>query len=66
MTDHIVVFDANPRLIGQTVTVHIDEASPFTLYGRVETSESMPLATPQLLAASRPVDTTGRIGLRLV
>ena len=39
MTDHIVVFDGNPRLIGQTVTARIEEASSFTLYGRVETSE---------------------------
>jgi tRNA-2-methylthio-N6-dimethylallyladenosine synthase len=39
MTDHIVVFDGNERLIGQTVRVAIHEASPFTLYGVVETNE---------------------------
>ena len=33
MTDHIVVFDGNDRLIGRTVKVHVTEASPFTLYG---------------------------------
>jgi tRNA-2-methylthio-N6-dimethylallyladenosine synthase len=39
MTDHIVVFDGHDRLIGQTLTVHIREASPFTLYGAAETGE---------------------------
>lgn len=39
MTDHIVVFDGHPRLIGQTVLVRIDEASPWTLFGTVETQE---------------------------
>jgi tRNA-2-methylthio-N6-dimethylallyladenosine synthase len=66
MTDHIVVFDANPRLIGQTVTVQVDEASPFTLYGSVETDEAMmPLAT-QPLAASRSLESNRRIGLPLL
>ncbi len=36
MTDHIVVFDGHPRLIGQTVEVRIEEASPWTLFGVVE------------------------------
>jgi tRNA-2-methylthio-N6-dimethylallyladenosine synthase len=36
MTDHIVVFDGSPRLIGHTVRVGIVDASPFTLYGEVE------------------------------
>ena len=39
MTDHIVVFDGNDRLIGQTVTVHVEEASAFTLFGVAETGE---------------------------
>jgi tRNA-2-methylthio-N6-dimethylallyladenosine synthase len=39
MTDHIVVFDAPERLIGETVTVDIDDASPFTLYGTVRTAQ---------------------------
>ena len=39
MTDHIVVFDGTNRLIGQTVRVAITDASPFTLYGTVETDE---------------------------
>ena len=39
MADHIVVFDGTERLIGQTVRVAIDDASPFTLYGEVLTDE---------------------------
>lgn len=39
MTDHIVVFDGTDRLIGQTVQVAINDASPFTLYGTVLTDE---------------------------
>ena len=39
MTDHIVVFEGNERLIGQTVEIHIEEASAFTLFGRVVTAE---------------------------
>jgi tRNA-2-methylthio-N6-dimethylallyladenosine synthase len=40
-TDHIVVFDGNPRLIGQFVDVQIDDASAFTLFGRVHTMEHL-------------------------
>ena len=38
-TDHIVVFDGNERLIGQTVDVEVVEATSFTLFGRVVTDE---------------------------
>src|SRR5947209_13533914 len=38
-TDHIVVFDGNPRLTGQTVRVAIDETTSFTLFGVLETTE---------------------------
>jgi tRNA-2-methylthio-N6-dimethylallyladenosine synthase len=38
-SDHIVVFEGNPRLIGQTVQVTIEEATSFTLFGRVLTTE---------------------------
>jgi hypothetical protein len=41
MTDHIVVFDGNPRLIGRTVEVHIAEATAFTLFGEVHTGEQI-------------------------
>jgi len=53
MTDHIVVFDGNPRLIGQMATMQIAEASPFTLYGRVSTSEAIGSA----LRAAMPDET---------
>jgi tRNA-2-methylthio-N6-dimethylallyladenosine synthase len=38
-TDHIVVFEGNDRLIGQTVQVMIHEATAFTLFGTVVTTE---------------------------
>jgi tRNA-2-methylthio-N6-dimethylallyladenosine synthase len=40
-TDHIVVLEGNERLIGQTVSVRIEEATAFTLFGRVVTSEQV-------------------------
>ena len=63
MTDHIVVFEGTDRLIGQTLQVHIDNASSFTLFGTVlttETSGSTGRAIPTPRAA------TSRIGLKLV
>ena len=39
MSDHIVVFDGNQRLVGQTVAVDIVEATSFTLFGAVVTGE---------------------------
>ncbi len=39
-TDHIVVFDGNPRLAGATVEVDIHEATSFTLFGEVVTVAS--------------------------
>jgi tRNA-2-methylthio-N6-dimethylallyladenosine synthase len=41
MTDHIAVFDGNERLTGQTVDVVVEDASAFTLFGRVETGEQV-------------------------
>jgi tRNA-2-methylthio-N6-dimethylallyladenosine synthase len=38
-TDHIVVFEGHDRLIGHTVSVAIEEASSFTLFGTVVTGE---------------------------
>jgi tRNA-2-methylthio-N6-dimethylallyladenosine synthase len=66
MTDHIVVFDGNPRLIGQTVTVNIHEASPFTLYGRVETDETVVAAPVVEEALSDGAGEPRRIGLPVV
>ncbi|QVL35011.1 tRNA (N6-isopentenyl adenosine(37)-C2)-methylthiotransferase MiaB [Telmatocola sphagniphila] len=67
MTDHIVVFDGNPRLIGQTIDVRVHEASPFTLYGQAVTTDlqktetwSEPVSYPKDPANDR------RLGLPLV
>jgi tRNA-2-methylthio-N6-dimethylallyladenosine synthase len=61
-TDHIVVFDGNERLAGQTMMVDIHEASPFTLYGSVVTGEQVgaECRAPEVAATPR------RIGLPLV
>jgi tRNA-2-methylthio-N6-dimethylallyladenosine synthase len=49
-TDHIVVFDGNPRLTGKTVPVTIDEATSFTLFGTVETTEQVSAAAREPVA----------------
>jgi tRNA-2-methylthio-N6-dimethylallyladenosine synthase len=41
MTDHIAVFDGNDRLIGRTIEVDVDDATSFTLFGTVATSEQV-------------------------
>jgi tRNA-2-methylthio-N6-dimethylallyladenosine synthase len=41
MTDHIVVFEGNERLTGQTVSVRVEEATAFTLFGTVVTGEQV-------------------------
>lgn len=41
MTDHIVVFDGNERLVGRTVQVRVEEATAFTLFGTVLTGEQV-------------------------
>ena len=79
MTDHIVVFDATARLVGQTIRVRIDDASSFTLYGRVITGEHVGAAAvapaltddapayPTPLDFAPPQEATGkRIGLTVV
>ncbi len=66
-TDHIVVFDGNPRLIGRMVQVRIEEASAFTLFGRVETDEHIG-ATGEVEAieeATLPIEVVGRMSLPL-
>ena len=40
-SDHIVVFEGNARLIGQTVQVAVREATSFTLFGSVVTREQV-------------------------
>ena len=75
MTDHIVVFDGNPRLIGQTVQVDVVEASPFTLFGNVQTNELsgsagledvLPDNRRELYDGHRSPNVERRIGLPLV
>jgi tRNA-2-methylthio-N6-dimethylallyladenosine synthase len=41
MTDHIVVFDGNPRLTGQLVRVEVQEATAYTLFGEALTGEQV-------------------------
>ncbi|MFO0876287.1 MAG: tRNA (N6-isopentenyl adenosine(37)-C2)-methylthiotransferase MiaB [Gemmataceae bacterium] len=53
MTDHIVVFDGNPRLIGQTLSIEIREATAFTLFGDVSTNEQIGVIEP--LACEPPL-----------
>ena len=63
--------DGNERLTGQFVTVAIEEASSFTLFGRVETGEHVGGAgccETETLPTQRRGDaeTPRRIGLPLV
>ena len=44
MTDHIVVFEGHPRLTGQILPVHIEDASALTLFGSVITREQVGVA----------------------
>jgi tRNA-2-methylthio-N6-dimethylallyladenosine synthase len=64
LTDHIVVFDGPQRLIGQTVSVTIEDASSFTLFGK-------PVAHERIVAGpgdtgARLVPSSGRLALPLV
>jgi len=59
-TDHIVVFDGNPRLAGELVKVAIHEATAFTLFGEVETGEHVgarPAPPPEAGRFSLPLAT---------
>src|SRR5262249_15495829 len=66
-TDHIVVFDGNPRLIGQFVSATINEASSFTLFGTVETGEHVGSCCETELTKPlpAPLSSVERIGLPL-
>ena len=39
--DRIVVFDGHERLIGQVVSIHVDNSAALTLFGRVVTTETV-------------------------
>jgi tRNA-2-methylthio-N6-dimethylallyladenosine synthase len=73
MTDHIVVFEGNERLIGQTVAVQVEEATAFTLFGTVLTQEHVgvregpPLADGcEAVGSGESVDRSRRIRLPMV
>jgi tRNA-2-methylthio-N6-dimethylallyladenosine synthase len=66
-TDHIVVFDGNERLTGQMVQVTIDEATSFTLFGSVLTTQLVgPACQSDMDKVLVGVLMPGRIGLPLV
>jgi tRNA-2-methylthio-N6-dimethylallyladenosine synthase len=66
MTDHIAVFDGTDRLIGQTVTVDVTDASAFTLYGTVRTTETIGADAAPVSREAQPSAPRRRIGLELV
>ncbi len=69
-TDHIVVFEGNARLIGQTVAVAVEEATAFTLFGAVVTGEQVGVdetsAPPHSLETTYPRTQDRRIGLPII
>ncbi len=66
MTDHIVVFEGNPRLVGETVTLQIVDTSPFTLFGEIETAEMIGAATDRTYERLAEVKFERRIGLPML
>jgi tRNA-2-methylthio-N6-dimethylallyladenosine synthase len=64
LTDHIAVFDGTDRLTGETVSVRVDDASAFTLYGTVRTAERVGVAVSREARPGAPAPR--RIGLTLV
>jgi tRNA-2-methylthio-N6-dimethylallyladenosine synthase len=64
MTDHIVVFEGNERLIGRTIPVLIEEATAFTLFGTAVTGEQVGAEARE--GAAPPAPRGRRIGLPLV
>jgi tRNA-2-methylthio-N6-dimethylallyladenosine synthase len=71
MTDHIVVFEGNERLAGHTVSVAIEEATAFTLFGRVVTGEQVGIRANDQSSEATPIvppmsEASRRIGLPIV
>ncbi len=62
-TDHIVVFDGNPRLAGATLDIDIDDATSFTLFGNVVTGEQIGVTNE---CCEMPVEKGERIALPLI
>jgi tRNA-2-methylthio-N6-dimethylallyladenosine synthase len=69
-SDHIVVFEGNGRLIGQTVAVTVEEATAFTLFGTVVTGEQVgvdeTVASPHALEITHSRIQDRRIELPLI
>jgi tRNA-2-methylthio-N6-dimethylallyladenosine synthase len=71
-TDHIVVFDGNVRLIGETIAVNIDDATAYTLFGQVVTSEYVVAGPDQgrlahdLSVPMNEAEPAGRISLPMI
>jgi tRNA-2-methylthio-N6-dimethylallyladenosine synthase len=66
-TDHIVVFEGNERLVGQTVRVEIEDATAFTLFGTVVTGEQVGVSgEPQACEPPASAPRDQRIALPLV
>ncbi len=66
-TDHIVVFEGNERLVGQTVRVEIEDATAFTLFGTVVTGEQVGVSGEPRECESLPSAPQGqRIALPLI
>jgi tRNA-2-methylthio-N6-dimethylallyladenosine synthase len=66
MTDHIVVFEGNERLVGRTVSVLIRAASPFTLFGDVVTGAQVGVEDVVAVAREEIAPAGGRIALPLI
>jgi tRNA-2-methylthio-N6-dimethylallyladenosine synthase len=68
ITDHIVVFEGNERLVGRTVAVCIEEATAFTLFGTVATREQVGVSGEAADALHSPAQPAGprRVELPLV
>jgi len=62
-TDHIVVFDGNPRLAGETMQIDIDDATEFTLFGNVVAGEQIGVAED---CCEMPTANRNRIALPLI
>jgi tRNA-2-methylthio-N6-dimethylallyladenosine synthase len=62
-SDHIVVFDGNPRLAGATLDIDIDDATSFTLFGNVVTGERIGVANE---VCDLPAENRARVALPLI
>ncbi len=62
MTDHIVVFDGNERLIGRTVSVRVEAATAFTLFGSVCTDERVGVEAEKEDASPEPAARAAAVG----